>query len=156
VSLRRGPRRKGLRPPSGEVPQKLFYKIGEVSRITGLAPYVLRYWETEFPQIRPRKGRGGQRVYRPEDVAAVLEIRRMLHAEGYTIEGARRKLGRTRPAAPVKTPAGPGEGASGPRETRREAVAKAREGLRDLLNLMENTDSRRTGSRDDSGRGAVR
>jgi DNA-binding transcriptional MerR regulator len=148
VSLRRGPRRKGLRPPSGEVPEKLFYKIGEVSRITGLAPYVLRYWETEFPQIRPRKGRGGQRVYRPEDVAAILEIRRMLHAEGYTIEGARRKLGRARPV-PQKSPGAQGEG-------RREAVAKAREGLRDLLNLMENTDSRRTGSRDDSGRGAVR
>lgn len=155
MSLRRGPRRKGLRPPSGEIPDKLFYKIGEVSRITGLAPYVLRYWETEFPQIRPRKGIGGQRVYRSEDVAAILEIRRMLHAEGYTIEGARRKLGRARPV-PQKAPAAPGEAAAGARETRREAVAKAREGLRDLLNLMENTDSRRTGSRDDSGRGAVR
>jgi DNA-binding transcriptional MerR regulator len=140
VSLRRGPRRKGLRPPAGDIPEKLFFKIGEVSRITGLAPYVLRYWETEFPQIRPRKGAGGQRVYRREDVAAVLEIRRMLHAEGYTIAGARRKLGRARMA---------GEG-------KREAVAKAQEGLRDLLTLMENTDSRRADTRDDSGRGAVR
>ncbi len=143
MSLRRGPRRKGLRPPAGDIPEKLFFKIGEVSRITGLAPYVLRYWETEFPQIRPRKGSGGQRIYRREDVAAVLEIRRMLHAEGYTIAGARRKLGRGR------APAGVGEG-------KREVVAKAQEGLRDLLTLMENTDSRRADTRDDSGRGAVR
>jgi len=143
VSLRRGPRRKGLRPPVGDIPEKLFFKIGEVSRLTGLAPYVLRYWETEFPQIHPRKGAGGQRIYRREDVVAVLEIRKMLHAEGYTIAGARRKLGRGRAQA------GAGEG-------KREAVAKAQEGLRDLLTLMENTDSRRADTRDDSGRGAVR
>jgi DNA-binding transcriptional MerR regulator len=150
VSLRRGPRRKGLRPPAGELPDKLFFKIGEVSRITGLAPYVLRYWETEFPQIRPRKGVGGQRVYRREDVEAVLEIRRMLHAEGYTIAGARRKLGRGRPAAA-------GEGPAAAEEGRPKAVARAQEGLRDLLNLMENTDSHRAGPGDDSsGRGAVR
>jgi DNA-binding transcriptional MerR regulator len=153
VSLRRGPRRKGVRPPSGDLPDKLFFKIGEVSRITGLAPYVIRYWETEFPQIRPRKGSGGQRVYRREDVAAVLEIRRMLHHEGFTIAGARRQLGRGQGSAARPAQAG-GEEIPGP--GRAQVVDRAREGLRDLLDLMENTDSRRAGTRDDPGRGAVR
>ena len=153
MSLRRGPRRKGVRPPSGDLPDKLFFKIGEVSRITGLAPYVIRYWETEFPQIRPRKGQGGQRVYRREDVAAVLEIRRMLHHEGFTIAGARRQLGRGRSGAPREGDEVAREASGGKREG---AVDRAREGLRDLLDLMENTDSRRAGTREDPGRGAVR
>ncbi|MBI5694235.1 MAG: MerR family transcriptional regulator [Nitrospirae bacterium] len=72
--------------------QKLFYKIGEVSRLAGVEPYILRYWETEFPRLSPRKNKGGQRVYRQRDLDLVLTIKRMLHEEGYTIAGARKKL----------------------------------------------------------------
>ncbi len=72
--------------------EKLFYKIGDVSRRTGLEPYVLRYWETEFPTLRPRKNNGGQRVYLRKDIDLILKIKRMLHQEGYTILGAKKKL----------------------------------------------------------------
>lgn len=72
--------------------EKIFYKIGDVSRLTGLEPYVLRYWETEFPMLRPRKNRGGQRVYLRKDIDLILKIKQMLHQEGYTILGAKKKL----------------------------------------------------------------
>jgi DNA-binding transcriptional MerR regulator len=71
---------------------KLFYRIGEVSRLTGLEAYVLRYWETEYPQLKPQKGKSGQRLYKKEDVEHVLRIKQMLYSEGYTIAGARKKL----------------------------------------------------------------
>jgi len=71
---------------------KLFYKIGEVSRITGLESYVLRYWETEFPPLHPKKSRGGQRVYESKDIETVLKIKRMLYEEGLTIAGAKKRL----------------------------------------------------------------
>ncbi len=73
-------------------PSKLFFRIGEVSRLTGLEPYVLRYWETEFPQIRPDKGSSGQRLYKKQDLDAVLLIKQLLYKDGYTIAGARKKL----------------------------------------------------------------
>lgn len=72
--------------------KKLYYSISEVSKITSLKQYVLRYWETEFPQLRPSKNRAGNRIYRPEDIKLVLQIKRLLYDEKYTIEGARRKL----------------------------------------------------------------
>lgn len=73
-------------------PSKLFYRIGEVSRLTGLQPYVLRYWETEFPQLKPEKGKSGQRIYTKKDLESILRIKQMLYDEGYTIAGARKKL----------------------------------------------------------------
>jgi DNA-binding transcriptional MerR regulator len=73
-------------------PEKLFYKIGDVSRLTGLEPYILRYWETEFPALRPQKNSGGQRVYLRKDIDLILRIKQMLHQEGYTILGAKKKL----------------------------------------------------------------
>lgn len=78
-------------------PDKLFYKIGEVSRMTGLEAYVLRYWESEFPFLHPRKSSGGQRVYTKKDVDLVLDIKRMLYEQGFTITGAKKQLqGRAR------------------------------------------------------------
>jgi len=71
---------------------KEFYRIGEVSRLTSLKPFVLRYWETEFPMLEPVKGPNGHRLYRPEDVELVLRIKRLLYDEGFTIAGARRHL----------------------------------------------------------------
>jgi DNA-binding transcriptional MerR regulator len=76
-----------------QLPNKLFYRIGEVSRLTGLEPYVLRYWETEFSQLKPEKGRSGQRVYKKEDIDRIIQIKQMLYSEGYTIAGAKKKLG---------------------------------------------------------------
>ncbi len=77
---------------------KLFYRIGEVSSLTGLEPYVLRYWETEFPQIRPDKGSSGHRLYKKNDLDAILQIKNLLYNEGFTISGARKKLkGRSAP-----------------------------------------------------------
>src|SRR3989337_4271990 len=78
--------------PPQQQPSKLFYRIGEVSRLTGLEPYVLRYWETEFPQIKPDKGRSKQRLYKKKDVDSILQIKQMLYKDGYTIAGARKKL----------------------------------------------------------------
>lgn len=74
-------------------PDKLFYKIGEVSRITRVEPYVLRYWETEFSFLRPRKSKAGQRVYIKKDLELIMEIKRLLYDEKYTIEGVRKRLG---------------------------------------------------------------
>jgi len=74
-------------------PDKLFYKIGEVSRIVGVEPYVLRYWETEFSFLKPRKNKSGQRVYIKKDVELLLAIRKLLYQERYTIEGVRKRLG---------------------------------------------------------------
>jgi len=75
-------------------PDKLFYKISEVSKLTGLEAYVLRYWEMEFPTLRPRKNRGGQRTYEPKDIDMVMQIKTMLYEEGFTIAGARKQLSR--------------------------------------------------------------
>jgi DNA-binding transcriptional MerR regulator len=75
-----------------EVPDRLYFRIGEVSTITGVPPYVLRYWESEFPALQPRKSGGGQRLYRKRDVAMILEIKRLLYQERYTVAGARRRL----------------------------------------------------------------
>ncbi|MBN2706154.1 MAG: MerR family transcriptional regulator [Deltaproteobacteria bacterium] len=74
------------------VPDKLFFRIGEVSRIVGVKPYVLRYWEQEFSFIKPEKSNGKQRLYRRCDVIALCRIRRLLHEERYTIEGTRKKI----------------------------------------------------------------
>ena len=72
--------------------EKDFYRIGEVSRLTNLKPFVLRYWETEFPMLEPVKSPSGHRLYRQEDVQMVLRIKRLLYDEGFTIAGARRNL----------------------------------------------------------------
>ncbi|MGB9716751.1 MAG: MerR family transcriptional regulator [Thermodesulfovibrionales bacterium] len=78
--------------PEKPLPDKLFYKIGEVSKIVGVEPYVLRYWETEFPFLKPRKSRSGQRVYIKKDVELLLQIKNLLYNERYTIEGVKKRL----------------------------------------------------------------
>jgi DNA-binding transcriptional MerR regulator len=78
------------------LPDKLYFKIGEVSRILKVEPYVLRYWETEFDMLKPGKAPSRHRRYRRSDVELLLEIKRLLYTEGYTIEGARRKLRQAR------------------------------------------------------------
>ena len=72
--------------------KKLYYSIGQVSELTGLKQYVLRYWETEFQHLKPNKNSAGNRVYTPEDVENIKEVKRLLHEEKFTIKGARQHL----------------------------------------------------------------
>ncbi len=74
------------------IPQKLFFKIGEVCELAGVQAHVLRYWETEFPMLQPQKNRAGQRTYRRRDVEMALRIKELLYDEQYTIAGAKKKL----------------------------------------------------------------
>lgn len=74
------------------LPDKLFYKIGEVADLVGVKPHVLRYWESEFPSLRPMKTRGAHRVYKKRDVELAMLIRRLLHDEGYTTPGAKKRI----------------------------------------------------------------
>jgi|SRR5579885_1622146 DNA-binding transcriptional MerR regulator len=79
-------------PDELSLPDKLYFRIGEVSALTKTKPYVLRYWETEFPMLRPAKSKSGHRHYRRQDVVLVLKIKNLLYDKGFTIEGARREL----------------------------------------------------------------
>jgi DNA-binding transcriptional MerR regulator len=89
--------------PSSELPDKLFFKIGEVAQLVGVRPHVLRYWESEFSALRPLKTRGAHRVYRRKDVELAVLLRRLLHEEGLTVSGAKKRLresGRDRVSSP--------------------------------------------------------
>jgi len=81
-------------PP--RLPDKIYFKIGEVSEIVGVEPYVLRYWETEFELLKPSKAPSRHRLYKKKDVELLLDIKRLLYSEGFTIEGARKKLKETK------------------------------------------------------------
>jgi DNA-binding transcriptional MerR regulator len=88
-----------LQSGSPEIPDKLYFKIGEVSELLGVEPYVLRYWETEFPVLSPKKSGTGHRLYRRKDVELLLRIKHLLYEKRFTIEGARQSL-----HAEAKTP----------------------------------------------------
>jgi len=75
-----------------QIPDKLYFKIGEVSRLADVKPYVLRYWESEFPSIRPSKSRSKQRLYRKKDIELILRIKDLLYNQGFTIAGAKKIL----------------------------------------------------------------
>jgi DNA-binding transcriptional MerR regulator len=85
--------------PASELGDKRYYRIGEVSKITGVKPYVLRYWESEFRWMAPNKSRSNQRLYRRRDIETILLIKKLLYEERLTIEGARRRLRETGRAA---------------------------------------------------------
>jgi DNA-binding transcriptional MerR regulator len=82
----------GEADPPREIPDKLFFRIGEVSQIVGVEPYVLRYWESEFRGLSPKKSSSGQRMFRKKDVELLLRIRHLLYDRKFTIEGARKVL----------------------------------------------------------------
>ena len=75
-----------------QIPDKMFFRIGEVGRITGVKPYVLRYWESEFKLLKPIKNKAGQRIYRRRDIETILEIKNLLYKKKYTIAGAKKQL----------------------------------------------------------------
>jgi DNA-binding transcriptional MerR regulator len=83
-------RKRAYSPPA--IPDRLYFKIGDVARLCGVETYVLRFWESQFPQLHPNKSGTGQRLYRRRDVEMALEVKRLVHAEGYTIAGARTVL----------------------------------------------------------------
>jgi DNA-binding transcriptional MerR regulator len=114
--------------PSG-IPDRPFFKIGEAAQLCAVKPHVLRYWETEFRSLRPQKTRSQQRLYRKRDVELLLRIRELLYDQRFTIEGARarlRELGHDEGPPPLPAP-----------ELDREALKKIKEGLVDLLRIVE-------------------
>ncbi len=121
--------------PQLPLPDKLFYKIGEVSKITGVESYVLRYWETEFPFLRPRKNKSGQRVYIKKDLEMILQLKKMLYQERYTIEGVRKKFGEStqKVSEPKAVPVTQLKDSQSPANTL-EFVKKR---LRDILNQIK-------------------
>jgi len=153
-----------------KIPNKLFFKIGEVCEITDTQPYVLRYWESEFPALAPAKNSSGQRIYRRRDIETVLRIKQLLYEEGFTIAGAKKRLeselqGRVETPQPTPAPAGNGGGSAGmgsgdtpagrgegagpeaghaaAQGTGRDALKEVREGLREILTLLERNDRSR-------------
>ena len=119
------------KPVSGEVviPDKLYFRIGEVSRLCGLPSYVLRFWETEFNQLKPSKSGTGQRMYRKIDVENVLRIKKLLYDQGFTIAGARQQL-----RAETKRKQSPLPFAI-PTPNRGE-LKQVRQGLREILGIL--------------------
>lgn len=128
-----------------KIPNKLFFKIGEVCEITDTQPYVLRYWESEFPALAPAKNSSGQRIYRRRDIETVLRIKQLLYDEGFTIAGAKKRLeaemsGRTiTPGSDAaKAVAAPDEAeGDGADESVKDALKDVREGLREILTLLD-------------------
>ncbi len=122
----------GKAKKSGEVliPDKLYFRIGEVARLCRLPAYVLRFWETEFPQLKPSKSNTGQRMYRRRDVENVLLIKKLLYDDGYTIAGARQWL--RSEAKPAKSQTG--LFAAGP--VSKDGLKHVRQGLRDILGIL--------------------
>jgi DNA-binding transcriptional MerR regulator len=120
-----------------KIPNKLFFKIGEVCEITDTQPYVLRYWESEFPALAPAKNSSGQRIYRRRDIETVLRIKELLYQEGFTIAGAKKRLetemggkGDTPGSQAAATAAAPAD------EKSRAALTQVREQLREILTLL--------------------
>ena len=132
------PRRKTTAKHKGDeilIPDKLYFRIGEVADLCRLPAYVLRFWETEFPQLKPVKSSTGQRMYRKRDVESVLRIKQLLYEQGFTINGARQQLrseakpDKTQGAIPFPSQAAP-------------ELQNIRQGLREILDLLS---TRKTG-----------
>ena len=136
------------RPPGADaaIPDKLYFRIGEVATLCRVPTYVLRFWQSEFPQLRPGKSGTGQRLYRKRDVETALRIKRLLHEDGYTIAGARGVLAeeaaipahlRLQPALPLAAPASPSPETNPTREVLQHKLRQVRQGLHELLQLLE-------------------
>jgi DNA-binding transcriptional MerR regulator len=114
-----------------KTPDKLYYSITEVSELTGVKPHVLRYWETEFKALKPKKNRAGNRTYRSSDIKLIMLIKKLLYDDGFTIAGAKKKLTETKSGADrMKVPAS------------KSKRARLIQGLRkDLLEMQKILDS---------------
>lgn len=128
-----------------DIPDKLYFRIGEVSRLCSVESYVLRFWETEFTQLRPNKSGTGQRLYRKRDVEMALRVKQLLHEEGYTIAGARqilqtesrRKSKQTELPIPLaQTALKPQEQGSSPGSLNAAKLDRVRRELREILGIL--------------------
>jgi len=128
-----------------EITRKLFYKLNEVCQITDTQPYVLRFWESEFSQLAPQRSRNGQRLYRRKDIDLVRAIKKLLYEEGFTIAGARQKLGMGDRPGTLESLFDPPAAAAPSMERADRAVALK---LEEILRLMEATDRRLRERRD--------
>ncbi len=117
-----------LKPPHTE---KLFFKIGEVCDLTDTQPYVLRFWESEFPQLAPQKNRSGQRIYRRNDIELILRIKKLLYEKEFTIAGARRQLESEQPERQATT------STKGEKLELGACVQEIRSELQNLLKLLD-------------------
>ena len=117
-----------------EIPDKLCFRIGEVAKLAGVKPHVLRFWEAEFRGLGPKKSGTGHRVYRRKDVAFVLEIKRLLYEKRFTIEGARKYLESQRKRDPLPVPASRRQGEL---FTVPEAFSEVRRELKELAELLQ-------------------
>ncbi len=125
--------------PASVIPEKGLFRIGEVSLLTATKPFVLRYWETEFPMLQPEKSPSGHRLYRRQDIETVLQIKRLLYDEGFTIAGARRHLREQNGHGGAGSQA---HGAHAAHEERAPAISRKvlldlRDALRAFLTLLE-------------------
>jgi DNA-binding transcriptional MerR regulator len=111
-----------------QIPEKLYYKIGEVAKFTGIKTHVLRYWETEFKAIRPNKSRSNQRLYRKQDIELILRLKDLLYNQGFTIAGARKKL-REKPAEKVAEVAVEAPAVPSQAKTKKQVSAEASDQL---------------------------
>lgn len=129
-------------PPSGKsasvIPDKLYFRIGEVAKLCAVPAYVLRFWESEFPQLRPNKGGTGQRLYRRRDVETALRIKSLLYEEGFTIPGARQVLKtETRQKEPQMSLGIVESDAAAKTDTK--ALRRLRQEMRELLNMLSDS-----------------
>jgi len=115
--------------------KKLYYSIGEVSKITELKAYVLRYWETEFKQLKPPKNRAGNRTYRQSDIDLILYIKDLLYTKKFTIEGARNQLA-TEKDGKKEDVAAPVESVQQAAPARKETLLKIKQELETLLEIL--------------------
>lgn len=116
--------------------EKKLYKIGEVCRMADVQPYVLRYWETEFPSLAPNKSGGGQRLYTKREIDTILRIKQLLYTEGFTIAGAKKKL-ETEMDSGTAAPQPKAPQAEKPERNTREALAKVKKELRAILQILD-------------------
>ncbi len=129
MSLRHQAAVKSVKTSEVLIPEKLYFRIGEVARLCRLPAYVLRFWETEFPQLKPVKSSTGQRMYRRKDVENVLRIKKLLYEEGFTIAGARQHLRAEIKSDKKQSPL--------PFPARSASDLKyVRQGLRDILTML--------------------
>jgi len=118
------------------IPDRLYFKIGDVARICAVEPYVLRFWETQFPQLKPNKSGTGQRLYRRREVELALEIKRLVHSEGYTLLGARQALEGGHRRVEPQSASGVGNKAVKRPEAAAVTVGQIRAELREIASLL--------------------
>ncbi len=119
------------------IPDKLYFRIGEVAKLLSLPAYVLRFWETEFPQLKPTKSNTGQRMYRRREVDLAIRVKKLLYEEGFTIAGARERLKAESRPAKVQS------GLPFPKAAPNDGLREVKRGLTEILNILSSKNGNR-------------